>query len=541
MGDIRPALRLLFGAVALVLLIACANVAGLLLARAAQRRTEIAVRTALGAGRGSIVRQILVESLLLACGGGVAGIILSTWILDALLRFVPENLPGVEHVALNGTVLAFATAISMFTGLLFGILPAWRASHLEPLPALREGSRSVAGRQGQQRLQNSLVIAEIALGLLLLAGSGLLIRSFVRVISIHPGFDSHDVVTATAGIPFNRYSHDQTIQFFTRLLPRLAALPGAQSASGGWPLPFSNGHIGISFAIEGRPVPEADEPSENLSVVLPGFFPTLRIPLRAGRDFTWRDDDKGRPVVIVSESFARKYFPGENPLGKHIRPGVSDGVFKPAMREIVGVVGDVRAEGLTTAGDPHYYLPWMQAVITSPPLVIRGGNAAPLLTGIRAQVSQIDRSIPVYRTRTLEDYVHSAAAHPRFQALLLTAFAALATILASVGLYALLSYTVAQRSVEIGVRLALGAQRGDVLGWIVRRGLTLAMAGLLIGLALAAVFGRYMQSLLYGVPPHDALTMLAVSGLVLALAALASLAPAYRASRLDPMSTLRDQ
>ena len=541
-GNVRPAMRLLFAAVMLVLLIACANVAGLLLARATRRRNEMALRTALGASRGQIIRQVLTESVLLSLCGGALGVVLSSWTLETLLRFVPANLPRAGQISVDGAVLVFATAVSLGTGLLFGVLPAWRMSRLDPSLALRDGGRSVTGGRGQHNLHHWLVVAETAIGLVLLVGSGLLIRSFVRVLHVDPGFDPRHVLTASLNLPANAYGSQKKIEFYNQLLARLTALPGVQSAAAGWPLPLSNTNVSISFQIEGHPTAPGDAPSEALSIVTADFFQALRIPILAGRAFSVRDDSKAMPVIVINERFARKYFPGESPVGKHIKVDLGDGTLKSPVREVVGIAGNVKRQKLTADVDPEYYLPFAQAVITSPPLAIRtAGDPTSLIGGLRAQLAEMDPSIPLYRVATMEDSMSKAAAQSRFQTLLLACFAGMALLLSAVGLYAVLSYMVAQRAGEIGVRMALGAQRGDVLSLIVRRGLVLALTGIGIGLAAAALLTRFMAGMLYGVQPFDPLTFAAVAALLLVVSVAASSAPAWRAARLNPMETLRDQ
>jgi predicted permease len=541
-GDSRDALRILFAAVGLVLLIACANVAGLLLARVSHRGPEIAVRTALGAGRGEIVRQSLVESLLLALCGGALGVILSTWLLDAILPFVPASLPRAEQISVDGAVLAFAVACSILSGLLFGVLPAWRLSRQDPAAALRDASRGVSGARGHYRLQNWLVVAETAIGLVLLVGSGLLIRSFVQVQRVDPGYDSHNVLTARLNLPGQQYTNLQKVQFYNRLLPQLATLPGVKSVAAGWPLAMGDGNIGISFQIEGRLVPSSDEPSEKLSIVTPDYFRAMRIPVLSGRAFTPRDDYRRTPVITVNQRFAKKYFPGENPIGKHIQSDLGDGELKSPMREVVAVVGNIKRQSLTEDPAPAYYLPYAQAVITSPTLAIRtAGDPWQLANAVRSQVAGLDAGVPLYRVGTLEETVYKAAGQPRFQTLLLACFAGMALLLSAVGLYAVLSYLVAQRTREIGLRMALGAQRSDVMRWILRRGLALASAGLMAGLAASSLLTRYLAKMLYRVEPFDPLTLAAVSVLLLAVSLTASALPAHRASRVDPMNTLREQ
>ena len=541
-GDTRPAFRILFGAVSLVLLMACANVAGLLLARATRRRPEIALQAALGASPGEIIRQILVESLCLAIAAGALGIALSAAAVKWLPRFVPKNLPRLDQVSIDGTVLAFAVALSILTGVIFGVLPAWRMSRFDPLDALREGSRSLAGTRSRYRLQSWLVIAETALGFVLLVGSGLLIRSFIRVLNVNPGFDSQHVLTANLSVPSSRYSRQQRIDFYHRLFARVAPLPGVESVSAGFPLPLSGNNIDIDITVEGHPAPPGEEPSERIAVVTPEYFRTLRIPVLAGRAFTPADDTNGKPVIIINDHFARKYFPGENPIGKHIQPGLGDGTVKSPMREVVGVVGNVKGLGPTEDAPVMYYLPWEQAVITAPTLAIRTAqDPAQLIAPLRAQISEMDPQVPVYRATTLNESAYRAAAEPRFQTFLLTTFAAMALLLCSVGLYALLSYMVVQRSAEMGIRMALGAQRSDVLGLILGRGLALAVTGTIIGLAAAAVLTGYLTKLLFTIKPLDAVAFASVTAVLLVVSLIASSIPAYRAARLDPMKMLRDQ
>lgn len=542
-GNTAPALRVLFGAVALVLLIACANVAGLLLARSSRRAGEMALRAALGAGRSTIIRQLLVESLVLSLLGGGVGVLAAEGLLRGLVELLPHNLPRQGDIAIDGPVLGFAVAVAVLTGLLFGAGPAWRVSGVNPLEALRDGTRSVTAGRGQHRLHSSLVVAETAIGLVLLVGSGLLIRSFMRVLNVDPGFDPRHVMTAQTDLPDSRYtSNPQKAAFFKALMPKLAALPGVRSVSAGFPLPLAPGNIGIDFDIDGRPTARGDAPTGPVSVVLPGFFETMRMPMREGRTFTDLDDSKHAAVVIVNQAFAKKYFPGEDAVGKRIRPGIGDGTMDHPMREIVGVVRDVKRRGLTAESEPLYYLPWAQCMVTSPTLVLRtSGEPAGLTNAIREAVGSLDRDLPVYQVHPLEYFVSTAASEPRFQTLLLSLFAGMALLLAGVGMYGLLSYMVAQRRLEIGLRMAVGAQRSDVVRMIVRKGLLLAGVGLSAGLVASLFLTRMLASMLFGVRPFDPATFVAVTLVLLAVALGASGLPALRAAQLDPMQTLRDQ
>jgi predicted permease len=541
-GDTRPALRVLFGAVTLVLLIVCANVAGLLLARGSRRSAEFALRAAIGASRAAIIRQLLVESVTLSLCGGAAGVALAYALVHASVRLMPLNIPRMEDASIDGRVLLFDLLLSLGTGLMFGALPAWRMSRATPAQALREGSRSVAGGRGQNRVHNALVVAQTAIGLVLLVGSGLLIRSFVHILNVDPGFDPKHVLTARIRVSFDKLNHDQHFQFYQQLLARISSLPGVQSASAGWPLPMSDNDTRVSLRIEGRPIAKGDEPNELIAVVMPGYFETMRIPLLAGRTFGERDGTKGAPAIIINQAFARKYFPGENPVGKHIQAELGDDVFEHSMREVVGVVGDIKHRGLTADAEPQYYLPYAQALITNPYLTIRAaGDPLALQDALRGAVHEMDKSVPVYQVSTLEDYVSKSAAQPRFQTFLFTCFAGIALILAAIGLYGLLSYMVVQRTLEIGLRMALGAQRSDVLSMIVWRGLTLALIGVGAGLAIAAVVTRLLSGMLYGTRPTDPLTFAATASLFLLVSVAASSVPAYRAARMDPMKTLREQ
>jgi len=541
-GSTRSALNVLFAAVGFVLLIACANVAGLLLTRTSRRRPEIAVRSAMGASRWQVMRQVLVESVVLSICGGAVGVALSILLLKTMLRFVPQNLPRLDQVTIDGRVLAFAALASLLTGVLFGVLPAWRMSRLDPALALREGARIMTSGRRQHGLNSALVVAETAIGLVLLVGAGLLIRSFVRVLNVDPGFDPRHVLTASLDLPENQYAELKKTQFYDELLPRLAALPGVESAAAGFPIPLSRSNIGLSFAIEGRPVAKGDEPTEPANIIAPGYFRTLRVPLLAGREFLPSDAPKSLPVVIVNQAFARKYFPGESALGKRIKPGLDDDLTPEAFREIVGVVGDVKYKGITAEMRAQYYLPFQQAIILSPPVIIRtAGDPLTMVGPLRDQLAQLDSNVPLYRISTMDDYLALSAAQPRFQTLLITFFAAMALLLSAVGLYAVLSYMVTQRTLEIGLRLALGAQRDTVLGLILRRGMLLAAAGLAIGIVVSLILTRFMQELLYGVKPFDPPTFVAVSAVLLFVSLIASSVPAWRAARLDPMQTLREQ
>ncbi len=541
-GDTRAALRMLFAAVVLMLLVACANVAGLLLARASRRRSEIAVRTAMGASRAQIVRQFLAESVLLSMAGGVLGIFIAVLLLHGVLQLLPSDLPRAASITIDSSVLAFSLAVSFVTGLLFGVLPALRTARVDPSVALRDGTRTASSGRGQHRLHNSLVIAQTAVGLLLLIGAGLLIRSFVRVLQVDPGFDRRNVLTASLSLPDNRYPRDKQIEFYQDLLPRLRSLPGVTSVSAGWPLPLSPMGIGISFDIEERPLPEGERAVSRLSIIEPGYVPTLRIPLIRGREFQDTDTTKSKAVVVVNQAFANKFFPAEDVIGKRINPGIGDGVVTDVKREIVGVVGNVKVGRLTTDTVPEMYLPFSQSVVVSPKLVMRTAtDPVSLISAVRGQVAQIDKNLPLYEVRTMDDLFSRSAARQRFQALLVSGFAVISLLLSAIGLYGLLSYLVAQRTLEIGVRMALGAPRRSVLAMVLRRGMVLAAIGVVLGVVASLALTNFLKGMLFGIRPFDALTFLLVSAVLLLVCLLASSGPAYRAARLDPVKTLRDQ
>ncbi len=541
-GDTRSALRMLFAAVVLMLLVACVNVAGLLLARASRRRAEIAVRSAMGASRGQIVRQFLAESVLLSMIGGALGIVITTLLLHGVLRVLPADLPRAESITIDSTVLGFSLAVSFVTGLLFGVLPALRTARVDPSVVLRDGTRTATTGRGQHRLHNSLVIAQTAVGLVLLIGAGLLIRSFMRVLQVDPGFDRRNVLTASLALPDNRYPHDKQIEFYQDLLPRLRALPGVTSVSAGWPLPLSSSGMGISFDIEERPLPEGERAVSRTSIIEPGYFQTLRIPLVRGREFQDTDTTKSKPVVVVNQAFVNKYFPGEDVIGKRINPGLDDGVIVNVKREIVGIVDNVKVGHLTHEMVPEMYLPFAQSTVLSPKLVIRtAGNPVGLISPVRGQVAQIDKNLPLYEVRTMDDLFSRSAAQQRFQAMLVSGFAVISLLLCAIGLYGLLSYLVAQRTLEIGVRMALGAPRQSVLAMVLRRGMVLAVIGVAVGIAVSAAVTGLLKGMLFGIKPLDAVTFVGVSTVLLLVCLLASSGPAYRAARLDPVKTLRDQ
>jgi predicted permease len=541
-GDIRPAMRLLFAAVSLVLLLVCTNVAGLLLARGSSRSGEFAVRVAIGAGRAVIIRQVLVESIALFVCGGAAGLMLAFGLVRASLKLVPIDIPRIESATVDARALAFVLVMSLLTGVVFGAFPAWRVSRAAPQLGLREGSRSLAGGAGQHRLHSALVIVQTAIAMVLLIGSGLLMRSFVHILRVDPGFDPKQLMTSRLGVSFDSLKHDQHYRVYERAVARISAVPGVGSVSAGWPLPMSNNSAGISFNIAGRPVAKGDEPAADLGVAMPGYFETMRIPLITGRSFGQQDGLAGPPTIIVNQAFARKYFPGQDPIGQRVQVRLGDDVFNDPVREVVGVIGDYRSKGLTAEAAPQFYLPYTQAVVTNPFLVIRTAmDTEAAQRQIVAAVHELDSHVPVYQVSTMEEYLSRSAAQPRFQAFVLTCFAGIGLILAVIGLYGLLSYTVTQRTFELGLRMALGAQRTDVLGLIIRGALTLAAVGTAAGLVVSAVITRFISGMLFRVEPTDPVTFAGTAVLILLVSVAAGWAPAYRAANLDPTRTLRGE
>jgi putative ABC transport system permease protein len=542
-GEIRPALLILLGAVAFVLLIACANVANLLLARAAVRQKEISLRLALGATRSRLVRQFLTESLLLAAGGCAFGLLLAGLGLDLLKNFIPATIALSEGIAIDGKVLAFTAFVGMVTGVAFGLAPAAQASRFDLNENLKEGGRDGSAGYGTNRLRSLLVIGEVAISFLLLIGAGLLINSFIHLRNLDPGFNPDHLLTATVQLSETKYpTKEKRAAFFQEVVRRVRAFPGVQSVGVGNNLPFTYDGDSMPIGVEGRRDPPPDERLDVvLRVVGPGYFKTMQIPLVKGRDFTEDDRDDDARVVVISEKTAARYWPGQDPVGKRLRPGSlsSDSPW----RTVIGVVKDVRQNDFIAAPKPQMYMSYHQVRDFPPNALVIRTQVAPLsLAGsVRDAIWSVDKDQPVSEIRTMSDIVSQAVARQRFSMLLLGLFAGLALLLAAVGIYGVMSYTVAQRTHEIGIRMALGAQRGDVLKLALGQGLRLVTFGVLIGLAAAFVLTRVMTSLLFGVSPTDSMTFITISVVLMSVAALASYIPALRATRVDPMLALRYQ
>ncbi|HKO98503.1 MAG TPA: ABC transporter permease [Pyrinomonadaceae bacterium] len=539
-GDIRPALLILLGAVGCVLLIACANVANLLLARAMTRHKEIAIRTALGASRIRVVRQLLTESVMLSLAGGALGLVLAMWWSDLLIALGKEDIPRAMQVGLDWRVLGFTLLVSVFTGVAFGLVPAFHSSKTELTESLKEGGRGSGEGARRNRVRGVLVVAELAIAVKLLVGAGLLIQSLWLLQNVKPGFNSENVLTFSVSVPEVKYPAEKQAQFFRQLVKRMETMPGVQSAGAVMPLPLSGDRFSISFEIDGRPVAKGTEPSADFFTTGLGYFKAMGIPMIQGRDFSERDE-KGAPgVVIVSKGFADKYFPNENPIGKRIKPGIStyDGE-KSTMREIVGVVAEVRNRNMSAPIRPAYYVPHAQVPFSQMALVVKAnGDPRGMIGGARNEVTSMDRELPVFNVKTMDEYLALAVSSPRFNTTLLGIFAAVALILTVVGLYGVMSYSVAQRTNEIGIRMALGAQTRDVLSLIVSQGFKLVLVGLAIGLAVAFALTRVIASLLFGVTTKDPLTFSAVAIVLAGVALLACYIPARRASRVDPLKAL---
>jgi len=540
-GDVRPALLTVLAAVFFVLLIACANVANLLLARATQRRREIAIRTALGAGRARIVRQLLAEGFILALIGATGGLLLASWGIDLLRLFGPHDLPRLDEVAINGSVVAFTLAAAVLSTLLFAMMPALQVSRPNVNESLQEGNRGAIG-PGSHRLRALLVIAQVALSMLLLAGAGLLIKSFGNLRGTSPGFEPSRVAMIDLSLPRTKYSDPiRQREFFERLDSKLRNLPGVDAAGGAMPLPFSGNDRASSFWIAGRPDPGlGNHPNAGHLVIDGDYFRALRIPLLTGRTFSPRDNKDSLPVVMVNEAFVRKFFNGGNAIGEHILLDASE-KEKPTALEIVGVVGNTRHESLAIEPIPEFYVPFEQDPDRRMHIVLRTSleKLSGLETAMRNAIHEVDRDIYFPGLTPMPQLIGTTLAQPRFNMMLLGCFAGVAMVLAAIGIYGVIAYTVAQRTKEIGIRMALGAQKIDMLTMILRQSFTVIGIGLLVGLFGALAVTRLMSSLLYGVSAND-LSIYAVVTIVLSGAALvATYFPARRAMAVDPMVALR--
>ncbi len=532
-GGVQQALLVLLGAVGFVLLIACLNVANMLLARSSVRAREFAVRRALGANTARLVRQLLSESALLATLGGLLGLFLAVWGVDVLVRLAPAEVPRLESVAVDGWALGFMLVTSLAAGVLVGLAPSWRTHSEDLSQSLRAGDRGATAHAPRRIVRSLLVLSELALAVVLLAGAGLMLRSLGRLLAVDPGFRPDRLLTLSVALTLNRYQQpEQQVAFFEELLARIQRLPGVEAAGACNSLPPNMIQRGSGFTIEGQPVVPGQSPSALFFPITPDYLRALGAKLREGRFFSESDTAAAPTVVLVNETLVRDHFRAQSPLGKRIQ---LDG----RLRTIVGVVADVKYQGLHSPAGPQIYVPFAQSPFPGMYIAIRTRTDPNALSGsVREAITSMDPEIAPTRVRSMDEVIHQSVAEPRFRSLLLVGFAGLALALAAVGIYGVISYTASQRTHEMGVRLALGARPGDIVRLVVKEGMRLAAAGIGIGLAGALVFTRFLGSLLFEVTPTDPVTLVGVALLLAMVALLACWVPARRAARVDPMVAL---
>ncbi|HEX5732214.1 MAG TPA: ABC transporter permease [Blastocatellia bacterium] len=537
---VRPALLVLLGAVGLVLIIACANVANLLLARGAERQKELAIRAALGAGRARLIRQLFTESLFLALLGGVCGILLASWGIDAILALSPAGLPRIDEVSIDARVIAFTFAVSIVTALTFGLAPAIQFSSPKLQQFLKEGGRTSTAGFGRRRLRHALVVSEIALALMLLVGAGLLVRSFIRLLQVDPGFTPDNVLSLQVFIWDKYQTPQQRTAFFDEAFSRLSSLPGVQAVGAVTALPFNNEDtidVDTTFTIDGKPAEPGQQLTAYSTVASIDYFKVMGIHLKSGRFFNEYDRPGSPLVVLINEAMARRFWPDEDPVGKRITVG---SFGRPMSREIIGVVADVRHIGLDSDPRPEFFVPHLQNPFGGMAIVVRtSSDPETLLPAAKDQIRAINKDQPFYSINTMEALVSRSLGERRFNLLLICAFATIALVLAGVGIYGLISFSISQRTHEIGVRMALGARARDITGMILGEGIALALAGIAAGVVGALVLTRLLKGFLFGVTPTDPVTFAVISALLVALALVASYVPARRATRVDPMVALR--
>jgi putative ABC transport system permease protein len=540
-GEVRPALLVLSGAVAFVLLIACANVANLLLARGAARQREIAIRSALGAGRLRVVRQLLTESLVLGLAGGAAGLLVAEWTLALLVGISPVDLTSMGHIELSYPVLLFTAGISMLTALVCGLAPAFEGARADVQETLKDGARQVGAGLRHRRLRHTFVVAEIALAVVLLVGAGLMARSFESLSHAGTGFDPANVLTMRTQLPAAKYKDDAArIRFFKEVTSRVSEIPGVRAAGAVSSLPLAGLGAATSFTIEGQPPPAPGQDHvADVSVCDDGYFRALNVPLLRGRLFTEREMTERSDVVIVNEALVREYFPHEDPIGKRLTIAMTD---HDVPTEVIGVVGDIKIVDMATAARPSTYWPQPQLAYSAMTLTVRtSSDPQGFASAVEREVHRVDKDQPVSDVRTMQAWVSRSLAQSRFNSLVLAVFAALALLLAAIGIYGVMSYAVSQRTSEIGIRLALGADEWKILRLIVGNGVALATIGLAVGVALSLALTRTLTTLLFGTTPTDPLTFAGVIAVLGSVAVAASYLPARRASQIPPVDALRSQ
>jgi predicted permease len=542
-GTIRKPLLVLLATVALVLLIACANIANLLLARATARQKEIAIRAALGAARRRIIGQLLTESLLLSLAGGAIGLLLAVWGNSLLVSLIPRDVPRINDVGVDARILLFTLAISIVTGLVFGLVPALQASRFDLNQTLKEGLRGGSAGAGQNRLRSLLVVSEVAMALVLLIGAALLMKSFMRLLDVKPGFNPDHVLTLNIQLPSlppSRYENrDAQAAFFQQLMTRLQAVPGVENAGAVLSLPLSGASESSDLIFAGQESAEFNghRPNADYTIVTPEYFSTLQIPLLQGRYFTAQDKQDAPLAVIVNDTLAARVWPGESPLGKRFRVG-----FEEKQREVVGVVGSIKQVKLDAEARSAMYLPHLQSPTPGLTVLVRTrGEPLAMASAVRQEVRALDKDVPVTQVQTMEKVLGASVAQPRFSMLLVGLFAALALVLSAVGIYGVMAYAVSRRAHEIGVRMALGAGAGQVLKLVLKDGMTLAFAGIALGLLGAFALTRLMASLLFGIGAKDPVTFVSVAAFLALVAFIACYIPARRATKVDPLVALRNE
>jgi predicted permease len=547
-GPQRTQLFILLGAVGLVLLIACVNIANLLLARASGRRREIAIRLAMGASRGRLASQLLTESTLLAFISGIVALVTVVFLKNAIVGLAPADIPRLNEVELSAGVLFFAFLISVLTGVLFGLAPALQATNPNQVENLREGSRGSGAGVRHTRISGILVVSEVALSIVLLAGAGLLLRSFWRVLEVRPGFNPSHLTTVQIWIPVSNNpatdpyaAEDKRAAFLTEVFRRVSALPGVEQStiSGNDTLPMNSGRNYSPFSIHGRPQDSERSPVADIAVVDTQYFRTMEVPLTAGRNFTASDTDKTGTVGVIDQTLARRYWPNENPVGQQVKFGFGAGIKGVT---IVGVVGDIKSDGFDAPSVPHIYVPLGQFAPVNAVVFLRSrGDAGNLGEAVRREVEKVDPNIPVHSISSMDQIIRRSLADRRFALELLGIFAGVALLLAAIGIYGVMAYSFSQRTHEIGIRIALGAQRIDIFRMAVGEGMRLVVIGLAVGLLGAVALTRFVRTMLFGVSPADPLTFGAISAALAAVALLACYIPARRATRVDPLVALRDE